>query len=128
MPANSRWDLIQGLKGYYYKELKIVMGANKVIFRTEHRENWILGALHSSIILRGVGWQVDGWLVGRSSNKYQLAPRNISKRGEHLPSTTAKTDGQKDRHDEGGVAFWNFVNASKKRSKIRFVQEREGRV
>ena len=61
------------------------MVANKVIIlglsveKTGH-----CGALHSSIILRSVGWQVVGWLVGwlvgRSVNKYQLAPLNIPKR------------------------------------------------
>jgi len=84
------------------------MDANKVIMlglNIEKTGHWGYSFYHfAKCRLAG------GWLVGKKkSTSLRLA---TYQKDEHLPCTTDEIDGQKDRHDEGRVAFWNFANKS----------------
>ena len=61
------------------------MGANKVIIlglNIEKTGHWGSSFLYNFAKCRLAG----GWLVGRSVNKYQLAPRNIPKKANTSPT------------------------------------------
>jgi hypothetical protein len=59
-----------------------------------------------------------GLSVGKQVQACAAQHAKKKKKANHPhPPPKAGTDGQEDRHDDGRVAFWNFANASKKRSK-----------